>query len=251
MSRILLGCVLGLSMLTAMPAMAQVPAARAVVDDLGARLDVLQKQLDAVRDAQGEPRRQAAMEQHWSALQDYMKAALKHTVAEPGATDAADCRVVGGEWTGLSFPGHVRSDDYLRSMQAHMAPMRQDLIELSAARDATALDAALQSHWQRNYAFLQEMRGMAWMFAGWTPAQPGAVTLPDPGSEGAQLMGDYCSVCHAVPPTRLHTAPEWAAVMTAMTRHMARSDGGIPACVRMPSARELDAIGAYLAKYAR
>jgi hypothetical protein len=36
-----------------------------------------------------------------------------------------------------------------------------------------------------------------------------------------------------------------------MNRHMAQSDGGMPACVRMPTAEELLTISDYLAKYAR
>jgi hypothetical protein len=222
--------------------------------DLGRRLDLLQSQLDAVRDARGEPLRQAAMERHWKGMQDYMAASLKVPLRDPAAADkgsAADCRVVGSGWTGLSFPGQLRSDDYLKAMQSHMGRMREGLIDLHASHDPDALGAALQAHWRSNYEFLQTLRGLGWMFPGWTPAAPGDSTLPDPQSEGAKLTQTYCSMCHAIPPVRLHTEAEWAAVMSTMSQHIASSDGGFPMCVQLPSAGELGVIGTYLAKYAR
>lgn len=225
-----------------------------VAADLGHRLDALQVLLDAVRDAHGEPLRQTSMERHWKGMQDYMAASLKFAVSEPGAANsgsAEGCRVVGSTWTGLSFPGQLRSDDYLKSMQAHMGHMREELIGLHAARDPDALDAALRAHWQSNYKFLQTVRGLGWMFAGWTPAGPGDQYLPDPESAGAKLTQTYCSMCHAIPDTRLHTAAEWASVMSTMSRHIASSDSGLSVCVQLPSDAERNAIGDYLGKYAR
>lgn len=254
------GVLLSLSMLAvpvvaqqaaAAPADATGPSPETVVRDLGQRLDDLQGLLDAVRDARGEPLRQTAMERHWKSMQDYMTDSLRLAVRTPGTSSLADCQVVGSSWAGLSFPGQLRSDEYLKSMQAQLGRMRMGLIEIHDARDPEALDAALQAHWRDNYQFLQTARGLAWMFSGWTPTQPGDQALPDPQSEGARLTQDYCSVCHAVPQTRLHSAEEWSSVMSTMSRHMALSDGGIPACVKMPSAAELNTISAYLAKYAR
>lgn len=244
------------------PAMAQAadPPSRAgsaaseiVAADLGHRLDALQGLLDKVRDARGEPVRQAAMERHWSAMQDYMATSLKLTVREPAATTggAADCQVVGGAWTGLSFPGQVRSDDYLKVMQAQMGRMRVELVDLHGARDPAALDLALRTHWRNNYEFLQGMRGLGWMFGSWTPGAPGDRHLPEPESEGAKLTQAYCSVCHSIPQARLHTAAEWDAVMSTMARHIALSDGGMPICVQVPADSELKAIGDYFRKYAR
>lgn len=224
---------------------------QAVIADLSQRLDALQKRLDAVRDAQGEPLRQAAMEQHWDGLQEYMAASLKLAVGKPAGAEASNCSMAGGSWTPLSFPGQIRSDDYLKAMQAHLAQMRMDLFALSAARDPQAQNAVLQSHWQRNYRFLQGLRGLDWMFSGWTPAQPGKPFLPDPQSEGAKLTQLYCSLCHAVPNTRLHTASEWASVMATMARHISLSDTGFPMCVQQPSDAEFKVIGDYLQKYAR
>ncbi|TJY63300.1 hypothetical protein E4T66_06270 [Sinimarinibacterium sp. CAU 1509] len=224
--------------------------AKTVLTDLDGRLDELQSQLNTVRDAQGEAQRQGAMEQHWKEMQDYMAASLGMVVGKSGGAEG--CRVVSGTWSGLAFPGQIRSDDYLKAMQARLGKMREDLVGLhAAANDPAALNTALQTHWQSNYQFLQGMRGLDWMFSGWTPASPGDQTLPDPRSAGAQTMQAYCSLCHAVPNTRLHTAEEWAAVMPTMARHITTSDSGFPVCVQVPTADELKAISDYLVKYAR
>lgn len=262
MARVALSQALLLLSMLAMPAVAQqlagvpsansAPASEIVAKDLGGRLDVLQGLLDTVRDAPGEPLRQGAMERHWKAMQDYMAASLKLTVRQPAAAGgAADCQVVGGAWAGLSFPGQVRSDDYLKVMQEQMGRMRVELVDLHAARDAEGLDLALRSHWRSNYTFLQRLRGLGWMFDGWTPASPGDRDLPEPGSEGAKLAQGYCSICHAMPQARLHTAPEWRSVLSTMSRHIILSDGGMPMCVQVPSDSEMQAIGEYFEKYAR
>lgn len=214
---------------------------------LGKRLDALQGLLDQVRDAHGEPLRQSAMERHWNAMQDYMRDSL--TFARPDVAKAVtrpdDCQLVGGGWRGLSFPGQMRSNDYLGAMQSHLGRMRQDTLAIHDASGPEALNGALQRHWRANYEFLQRTRGLAWMFEGWMPDAPGDRHLPAPDSEGAQMTYALCSVCHAVPHTRLHTASEWDGVMSAMTQHMERGTG-VPACVQLPSPAQLETIRLYL-----
>ena len=227
---------------------AKASSAQATAAMLGTRLDTLQRRLDQIRDAHGEPLRQAAMEQHWKAMQDYMQESLKSTQPEPtnAAAPASDCRVAGGAWRGLSFPGQIRSDDYLGVMQAHLGRMRQDVLVIHAATHPQALDDVLRRHWRSNYEFLQRTRGLDWMFDGWMPSGPGDRDLPSPDSEGAHLTQALCSTCHAVPHARLHTASEWDDVMSTMTRHIASSDTGLPACVRLPTPAQLETIRAYL-----
>lgn len=225
--------------------------ASTVLSDLDKRLDKLQQQLNVVRDARGEAQRQNAMEAHWQTLQRYMAASLGVAVADPKPSDPANCEVISASWRGLPFPGQIRSDDYLKSMQSQLGKMRENLIDLHAARGADALNASLQAHWQANYRFLQELRGLDWMFASWNPANPGDQTLPAPQSEGAELTKAYCANCHAVPSSRMHTAEEWNAVMTTMSQHITTSDSNIPICVQIPTAEELQAINAYLVQYAR
>lgn len=223
--------------------------------ELGQRIDDLQILLDAVRDAKGEALRQDAMQRHWNAMQGYMRASLKHTVEAPSASGGggggADCQLAGGTWKGLSFPGQLRSDDYLRAMQAHTGRMREAVLAIHGAADAAALDAALRAHWRDNYEALQRMRGLDWMFDGWKPAESRDALPPDPGSDGAQLTQAFCSVCHAVPPARLHTAQEWDGVMATMQQHMMLSDTGMPMCMQMPSGEQIETIRAYYKRYAR
>lgn len=42
------------------------------------------------------------------------------------------------------------------------------------------------------------------------------VTLPEPGSEGAQMLKKFCSDCHAPPRPAVHTAKEWPNVIYRM-----------------------------------
>lgn len=221
--------------------------------EMGQRIDDLQKRLDAVRDAKGEALRQDAMQRHWDAMQGYMRSSLKYTVEAPAASGGAgvDCQLAGGIWKGLSFPGQLRSDDYLRAMQAHTGRMREAVLAIHGAADAAALDAALRAHWRENYEALQRMRGLDWMFGGWKPAESRDARLPDPESDGAQLTQAFCSVCHAVPPARLHTAQEWDGVMATMHQHMMTSDTGMPMCMQMPSDEQIQTIGSYYKRYAR
>jgi cytochrome c2 len=44
--------------------------------------------------------------------------------------------------------------------------------------------------------------------------------LPDPNSEGARLLQQYCAQCHNLPGPGLHTAAEWPAVVNRMNRRM-------------------------------
>lgn len=40
--------------------------------------------------------------------------------------------------------------------------------------------------------------------------------LPDPGAEGAALLGEYCVACHALPTPRLHAPADWPLVARRM-----------------------------------
>lgn len=82
--------------------------------------------------------------------------------------------------------------------------------------------------------------------------------LPDSHSEGARLLVEFCTQCHALPGPGLHTAKEWPAVVGRMDvgMHvmgcvgMVLSGTGIMGRIDAPSGRELDAILAYLQRHA-
>ncbi len=42
------------------------------------------------------------------------------------------------------------------------------------------------------------------------------ISLPEPGSEGALMMKEFCSDCHAPPSPLVHTAEEWPNVIYRM-----------------------------------
>ena len=44
--------------------------------------------------------------------------------------------------------------------------------------------------------------------------------LPEPKSQGAQLLVRYCTLCHDLPPPVLHTSTEWPMVLARMERRM-------------------------------
>ena len=76
--------------------------------------------------------------------------------------------------------------------------------------------------------------------------------LPEPGAEGARLLGRYCSQCHGVPGPGMHTASEWPDVLARMNRRMQMMSGGrMMMRIEAPDASELDMLRAYLEKNAQ
>jgi cytochrome c5 len=69
-------------------------------------------------------------------------------------------------------------------------------------------------------------------------------TLPEQQSEGAQLLKQFCSECHAPPAPSAHTAREWPQVVDRMNQHMVTQ--GKPA----PDREQLRKLIAYLQKNA-
>lgn len=51
------------------------------------------------------------------------------------------------------------------------------------------------------------------------PQQQSRIVLPAPDSEGAQLMKEFCSDCHAPPSPAAHSAREWPNVVYRMHEH--------------------------------
>ena len=77
--------------------------------------------------------------------------------------------------------------------------------------------------------------------------------LPEPKSQGAQLLARYCSQCHNLPGPGSHTAEEWPAVVERMRLRMQMMSR--PAMMGMmiesPDDSELLAILSYLQEYAQ
>ena len=106
----------------------------------------------------------------------------------------------------------------------------------------------------------QMMRDMMrQMMQGLVPP-PGmtAERLPDSGSQGAQLVAQYCGQCHDLPSPVFHTAGEWPSVFERMLSRMEMMSGGMKGGgmmsggmmgmgrVEAPSTKEADALLTYL-----
>lgn len=239
----------------AQPAPPVLTVSQMAAADLGRRQDALQARLDDVRAARDESARRTAMLVHWQALQRYMAQSLQLMVDQSpsrAAAHALGCGLADGHWRDLSFPGQLSTAQYLRVMQAQAGRMEQDVQAMRAAPQAIALEALLREHWRANFAFLQGVRGLGWSIDGWMPIGTATRALPEPESEGAILVAQFCSACHAVPPPRSRTGAEWVAVADAMRVHIRQSEtGGALKCVAMPSDEQMATIRDYLVRHAR
>ena len=76
--------------------------------------------------------------------------------------------------------------------------------------------------------------------------------LPDAGGQGALLMDNYCTQCHALPGPGRHTAEEWPQVLERMLIIMDVADrfGGLLGNVKTPSPGERERLRSYLVLHA-
>lgn len=89
-------------------------------------------------------------------------------------------------------------------------------------------------------------------YRGTAPPGIDPATLPEPQGRGARLLQQYCVQCHALTGPGRHTAEEWPAVLERMRMLMdvSRRFRGLMGSVQMPDAKELRALGEYLAAHA-
>lgn len=79
--------------------------------------------------------------------------------------------------------------------------------------------------------------------------------LPEPQSNGAKLLVQYCSQCHDLPSPGMHSAQAWQPVVERMNQRMQMMSGrnmmGMMHDIQAPEDRELEVLIAYLKKYAQ
>ncbi len=77
--------------------------------------------------------------------------------------------------------------------------------------------------------------------------------LPDPNSQGAQLLQQFCTQCHYLPGPGLHTAAEWPTVVYRMDRRMQMMSqhGMMMGRIEAPDKQELAIILGYLQAHAQ
>ena len=91
------------------------------------------------------------------------------------------------------------------------------------------------------------MNWNGWMMGKNMPPGINPADLPKPNSEGAQLVGKYCSQCHGVPGPGLHIKSEWPDVIARMNQRMQMmSGGGMMMRIDAPIDNEIKVITAYL-----
>lgn len=98
------------------------------------------------------------------------------------------------------------------------------------------------------------------MMSGRLPPDIEPEDLPEPDSEGAQLLVRYCSQCHNLPSPLMHTAEEWLPAMERMVSRMEmmrERRGGMGGMmmrgmmdVESPSKSEQKTLLAYLQRHA-
>lgn len=247
------------------------------VNQLQKQVDALSQELTQLQNATDPATKQSAMQQHWSMAQEHMRTLrmmpgmgargcgdwmmMDPSMMGPGMmgpNGAAGCSMMdhgmmGPGTMGQGMPGwwgmpsSMSPMMYGSQMQGHMQQMHKQMAAITAEKNPAKRQALIREHYKTMYRDMQTMRGMGWMWA------PNATTsLPEADSQGARLVGKYCSQCHAVPSPSLHTQAEWSGVTSRMREHLDRMSQPNSATtgLKIPSATELDLIDAYLGKYA-
>ena len=79
--------------------------------------------------------------------------------------------------------------------------------------------------------------------------------LPEATSNGARLLGQYCTPCHEMPGPGMHTAEEWPRVVDRMNQRMQMMSGRnmmrMMNDIKAPTDNELQTLVAYLQKHAQ
>ncbi len=119
----------------------------------------------------------------------------------------------------------------------------------SPAAEGTALEREASRRWQ------DSPHGR--MLRRILPPGPKAGELPEPDSAGARTLARYCVQCHYLPSPAMHTAQNWPRIVKRMNWRM-QGKGNLGTVmqemmegVEAPSEVELEALNAYLVKYAQ
>lgn len=112
-----------------------------------------------------------------------------------------------------------------------------------AASEAAGGDTAQQATPGVNDRLLLASAKAALPPPGLTPAD-----LPDPQSEGAQALGQFCTACHNLPAPTIHSATDWPPVLRRMWLRMELLPAGLR--VPVPSEQQRQSILNYVLGHA-
>ncbi len=80
------------------------------------------------------------------------------------------------------------------------------------------------------------------------PPGVAADSLPEPNAPGAEILGRYCTQCHALPSPSMHGSLDWPAVTRRMWVRIDMMAGGLG--IRTPSTAERAQLLGYLQRHA-
>lgn len=232
-------------------------ALQAQVDDLGRELASLHNAIGA-----DQPR---LMGEYWSMLQRQLSY-LRHmpgveshdckdwVLVAPLTPDAQPARAIkhcpavhdAGPASGWQLPPQMAPQLFELTMQQQLDRLRTQVGAIGAETDAAKRLDLLRAHYETRYQDIQTVLGRGWM---WTSRD--AAAFPDPHSLGAQLVGSYCSQCHAAPTPDLYTEAEWRGITGRMHGIIRTQSQADIMGIRMPAADEFDLIVSYLESHAR
>ncbi len=252
------GLVLAEACATSVPDTAQTD-----VRTLQAQVDDLSRVLTQLHDAQPADQRQI-MGEYWSMLQKQLRYARDLPgVVSRGCTDwmLSYPPISGGAITKAIKPcptmhdiGPASSWDlpvgmspllFELTMRRHLDILVAQVAAISTETDPSARADRYRQLYETRYQDIQTVLGRGWM---WTPRDASA--LPDSHSMGAELLGRYCSQCHAAPPPQLRTQAEWQTITRRMHDIIQTQSRTEIMGVQMPSTDEFDLIASYLEAHA-
>lgn len=83
------------------------------------------------------------------------------------------------------------------------------------------------------------------------PTAIGPAELPDPNSDGAKLVTEFCVQCHDLPSPKQHNASGWPPTVDRMYNRMNLMSGSnYPMQIKVPTSVELGRLTAYLQAHA-
>ena len=115
---------------------------------------------------------------------------------------------------------------------------------LGCRKEAPADDSAANPGTQSTGLSRQDELLLAAANVALPPPGVTAADLPDPNSTGAQLVAQYCGLCHNLPTPQMHSATDWPGIARRMWLRMELLPPALQ--VKVPTAAERFAILDYL-----
>jgi hypothetical protein len=238
---------------------------QARVQALQAQVDNLDQQLLQLHNATDDASKQRLMQDYWAMLLKQLQY-LRHlpgvethdckdwTMLDPGVIGRAatgsntPCPLMGHDLasaTGWPLPQGMTPKLFEFMMNQQLQVLRAETSDIATEPDAGKRMGLLRELYETRYRDIQTVRGRDWM---WTPHD--LASLPDGHTLGAELLGRYCSQCHAAPLPGMYTQGEWQGITYYMRDMISMHKGERVSGIQMPTPEEFDLIENYLESHA-